>query len=169
MEKYIVSFLFTILITAAPVQGEEKAAGTNMYKTCTNLPSFTLLNCKDKESVHAALNELYTCMKSRFTFQDRVYAEAWPNINVPASGPVTGGNGEWAIACLQAWPCKEGRLAFMEKLGGYPHLAMVSNDFILDYNLDRVYRKKELSQYRMLKVSGLKADQPWFTVDHKKK
>ncbi len=156
MFKYFV-FLLALLFTAVPT-----LAGDD---TCSNLKSFEGLDCKDSGAVYSALSELHSCMKSRFTYKEIVHAAAWPMVEVPESGPVVGGYGEWAVACLQAWPCKKGRLAFVEKTGGVPYLAMVSNKFIVDFNLDKVYEKKDLSDYRILKVSGLKPDQPWFKVD----
>lgn len=132
---------------------------------CNKLPAYENLDCKNSTSVLKALNELHSCMKSRFTYKDVVYAEAWPLIDVAESGPIVGGDGEWSVACVEAWPCKDSRLAFVEEMDKLPHLVMVSKTFIVDQQLDKVYDKKDLKKHKMLKVSGLKPDEAWFKVD----
>lgn len=152
--------LFVVFISANTVSAADK-----QYESCRNLPSFTNLDCKNKNDVKKALDELHSCMKSRFTYVEKIYSAAWPMIEVPESGPISGGDGEWSIGCVEAWPCKDDRLAFIQKTGELPHLVMVSKTFVVDYQLDKVYDQAELKDYKILKVSGLKPDQPWFKVE----
>lgn len=153
--------LIATLFFISPALSADKPA----YESCTSLASFASLDCKNKEAVSTALNELHACMKSRFTYKEQVYAEAWPALAIPDSGPIVGGDGEWAVGCLKFWPCKEKRLAFIEDSGGEPYLVMVSDDYVLDFRLDKVYSRGQLPKHRILKVSGLKKDEPWFKVD----
>lgn len=154
-------FIFVMFMFSSPAMSADKPTG----QSCTALPSFAGLDCKDKKAVFAALNELHACMKTRFTYKEQIYSEAWPTVDIPDSGPIVGGDGEWAVGCMKFWPCKEKRLAFLESSGGEPYLVMVSGNFFVDYNFDKVYDREQLSKFRVLKISGLEKDQPWFKVD----
>lgn len=140
------------------------AADNTAGKTCSTLSS-TSVNCKDKKAVFVALNELHACMKSRFTYKEQIYSEAWPSVDIPDSGPILGGDGEWAVGCMKFWPCKDKRLAFIKSSGGEPHLVMVVGNYIVDYEQDKVYDREKLKDTQILKISGLKKDEPWFKVD----
>jgi hypothetical protein len=131
MYKYVLFFVLFLVSTSVSAND-----------TCNNLKSYKNLDCKDTEAVHSALNDLHSCMKARFTYKDIVHAAAWPTVDVPPSGPFVGGDAEWSIACLESWPCREKRLAFVEKEGSAPYLVMVSHDSVVDYNLDSVYEEK---------------------------
>jgi len=157
-------FLLILLFSAGFVLAADKKAD-KVYDRCDNLPSFTNLDCKNSDAVYAALNELHSCMKSRFSFNGVVREEAWPSVEVPESGIIIGGYGDWAVACLRAWPCKDKRLAFIKKIAEKPHLAFISERFVVDFDLDKVYDSEKLSKYKILKISGLEPDEPWFKVD----
>lgn len=164
-----IAICLTLAVTLGVGSAATTFAGESTADSCKALPVFKNLDCKDKQSVFTALNTLHKCMKSRFTYEDKVYAAAWPLIDVPESGPITGGDGDWSVGCMEAWPCKDSRLAFVEKTGELPHLVMVSKTFVVDHQLDKVYDRKDLSNYKILKVSGLKPDEAWFTVESKGK
>jgi hypothetical protein len=168
MRQFIV-FSLVMFFASTMVCAQTMAESSQVYDTCENLPSFERLECKDKGAVLKASNELHACMKSRFTYSDQVYSAAWPEIEIPETGPITGGDAEWALGCMQAWPCKEKRLAFVEESGKEPHLAMVIDSYVVDYQLDKVYKKEDLGQHLVLRISGLNPDDPWMTVDKKKK
>lgn len=157
-------FLLILLFFAAPTMAADKNAA-KVYDRCDNLPSYANLDCKNSDAVYAALNELHSCVKSRFSFNGVEREEAWPSVEVPESGIIIGGYGDWSVACLQAWPCKDKRLAFIKKIDENPHLAFISKSFVVDFDLDKVYDSEKLSKYKILKLSGLEPDEPWFKVD----
>ena len=161
--KYSI-FLLILVLSAASALAADKKAG-KVYDRCDNLPSFANLDCKNSDAVYAALNELHSCMKSRFSFNGVTREEAWPSIEVPESGIIIGGYGDWSVACLRAWPCEDKRLAFIKKIDEKPHLAFISKSFVVDFDLDKVYDSEKLSKYKILKISGLEPDEPWYKVD----
>lgn len=147
-----------ILLSAGMACCEDQAV-------CKNLPQLQNLNCEDQDAVLAGLNALHQCMKSRFTYNGHITAAAWPQVQVPESGQIEGGDGEWSIGCLEAWPCKMKRLAFLQKEDELPYLVMASGSYLVDFNLDKVYHRDQLKSYKVLKISGLTPDSPWFKVD----
>ncbi len=157
-------FLLILLFCAAPALASDKKTG-KVYDRCDNLQSYVNLDCQNSDAIYAALNELHSCMKSRFSFNGVTRTEAWPSVMVPESGVIIGGYGDWAVACLRAWPCKDKRLAFIKKIGEKPHLAFISKSFVVDFDLDKVYNSEKLSKYKILKISGLESDEPWYKVD----
>ncbi len=162
MLRLSIFLTFMVFITSPALAADSMVSGE-----CRKIEAFKATDCQNEALVRKAIGNLHACVKSRFKYEKHIYGESWPTVTIPETGAIVGGDGEWSVACMEQWPCKDKRLAFVQTKVGEIHLAMVSGTFVVDYSLDKVYTYSQIEQkgYRILKVSGLKKDEPWYRVD----